>query len=364
MDNLNIDHHKLMYHPELVAKWLNGMDTYPIMLEVGLTDNCQHNCSFCLDGNTLITMSDFSEKKIKNVRLDDMILGFDEISPKTGRDKKVYPSKVLNIFSRKENVIKITFNDNTHLLVTKNHKILANRGHNKHSWRNAGKYKIGQDVEDLYKKGYIVGMFLGDGYISSSEKNKHGNKKRFRLALTDIEPLNRIANYFEYFHIDFYWGVFDIHLNGNKKPAIYGSKYNAYDNLVDLIVDTFNSNNYDYYRGFLAGIYDAEGHIDKKSRTIRISNTNKFIIDEICRCLDGINIPYIIEFNKRKTNIKDVYNVRILAKKQFYNLGFIDIIDPAIIRKGITNFHNIRMRTTKVITNIEEIKDKINLYRK
>ena len=45
--DLRIDSHKLIYHPDRVAKWLRGEKIFPINLEVGLAGACNHRCIFC-----------------------------------------------------------------------------------------------------------------------------------------------------------------------------------------------------------------------------------------------------------------------------------------------------------------------------
>ncbi|HNQ35847.1 MAG TPA: radical SAM protein [bacterium] len=47
MDQIRIDSHKLIYHPERVAAWLAGKDIYPIYLEIGPAGSCNHRCIFC-----------------------------------------------------------------------------------------------------------------------------------------------------------------------------------------------------------------------------------------------------------------------------------------------------------------------------
>ena len=42
-----IDSHKLMLHPQRVAKWLNGEKILPINMEICLTGACNHRCTFC-----------------------------------------------------------------------------------------------------------------------------------------------------------------------------------------------------------------------------------------------------------------------------------------------------------------------------
>ncbi len=46
-ENIRIDSHKLIYHPDVVAKWRKGENIYPIEMEVGLTNACNHRCIFC-----------------------------------------------------------------------------------------------------------------------------------------------------------------------------------------------------------------------------------------------------------------------------------------------------------------------------
>lgn len=46
-DQIRMDTHKLIFHPERVANWLSGENIYPIELEVGLTNACNHRCIFC-----------------------------------------------------------------------------------------------------------------------------------------------------------------------------------------------------------------------------------------------------------------------------------------------------------------------------
>lgn len=47
VNNIRMDSHKLIYHPDVVARWLAGENIYPIEIEVGLTNACNHRCIFC-----------------------------------------------------------------------------------------------------------------------------------------------------------------------------------------------------------------------------------------------------------------------------------------------------------------------------
>lgn len=45
--NIRMDSHKLIYHPDVVSRWQKGENIYPIELEIGLTNACNHRCIFC-----------------------------------------------------------------------------------------------------------------------------------------------------------------------------------------------------------------------------------------------------------------------------------------------------------------------------
>jgi len=47
MSQIEVDNHKLMYHPQRVSEWLEEGDCFPIYVEIGPTNRCNHRCSFC-----------------------------------------------------------------------------------------------------------------------------------------------------------------------------------------------------------------------------------------------------------------------------------------------------------------------------
>lgn len=49
-NNIEIDNHKRIHHPKRVAEWISQEDCYSVYVEVGLANNCNHRCSFCVLG--------------------------------------------------------------------------------------------------------------------------------------------------------------------------------------------------------------------------------------------------------------------------------------------------------------------------
>ena len=73
------DSHKLAYQPERVSQWLKGEEIFPLHAEIGLTNKCNHRCTFCtldwithgkdvLDPAVLFsTLSDMAYRGVKSI---------------------------------------------------------------------------------------------------------------------------------------------------------------------------------------------------------------------------------------------------------------------------------------------------------
>lgn len=78
-ENIRMDSHKLIYHPDVVARWLKGESIYPIEVEISPSGACNHRCIFCavdyigyqpsfLDKDVIIRdISHMSKKGLKSV---------------------------------------------------------------------------------------------------------------------------------------------------------------------------------------------------------------------------------------------------------------------------------------------------------
>lgn len=78
-DKIRMDSHKLIFHPDRVAAWQRGENIYPIELEIGLTNACNHRCIFCavdytgykptmLDGDVLKkNITEFAKNGVKSI---------------------------------------------------------------------------------------------------------------------------------------------------------------------------------------------------------------------------------------------------------------------------------------------------------
>ncbi|MFC1682216.1 radical SAM protein [Nanoarchaeota archaeon] len=79
LDITQVDNHKLIYHPERIDEWKRRQDCYPLYVEIGLTNACNHKCTFCAldfleNGTALIdrdimlkSLKEMSEKGVKSI---------------------------------------------------------------------------------------------------------------------------------------------------------------------------------------------------------------------------------------------------------------------------------------------------------
>ena len=141
-------------------------------------------------------------------------------------------------------------------------------------------------------------------------------------------------------NIDYYLKDFKISKKYDLyKKAIFANNKETFYKIEKLIDDNLNSNNdIDYYRGFLAGIYDAEGSLDSRTNGIRIFNSDEKILLEIRNGLKLLDLPFTERKNKQYVN-KQCSVIRILGNgiiknKQKNNAyEFIRIVNPKIKRK-------------------------------
>lgn len=362
---------------------MNGTHCKDVTLQV--TDRCNMACHYCLVAGTKILLPDYTTKNIEDVVVGDKVLAFPEY-PNTGKQDTLEVADVTAVFKRSAKVIRITLDNGQFIDITENHPVLVRRNSYNHAYdyKEAGNLSVGQSVycapiinndppviDDDYRIGYLVGMILGDGSLKKYKIKKWQNSwvYKFRLALKDVEAIKRSKEYLDYFGIDTYMKLFKISTKHDvHEYAIFSCTKDTYNTLSDIIYNNFRSNkSISYFRGFLAGIYDAEGSISNQG-TIRICNTDINVIDEIVEGMSHIGIEYVVETDSGTKNKEYKWNVRVLAfgkecnYKAHYNMDFIMKVNPAISRKGFDAFLGRGLIRRAKIVSIEHLPDVVDVY--
>ncbi len=171
------------------------------------------------------------------------------------------------------------------------------------------------EIEKLSKMeiGYILGIFVGDGYIYHDKKNRHYSIEFYLNSEKDSDIIKFL---------------FSILIKIGAKPYIYKDKrFNSirirvrskklYNFLIQLNKNKPSSN--EFKVGFISGFIDAEGYVNSAKSIISIVNTNKKVLKTIKKYLEDLKIKSNI--NERKKSIKD----RLPSYRLYIPVKFIKI---------------------------------------
>jgi DNA repair photolyase len=209
-----------------------------------------------------------------------------------------------------------------------------------------------------YRRGYLCGMVRGDGHVGSYSYERpgrsHGDVHRFRLALKDFEALGRAREYL--LDAGVATDEFDFHQAAGYAPirAIRTQARRRVELVRDLIEWPRQASE-DWCKGFLAGIFDAEGSF---SDSLRIANTDPAIIDWITWCLRRLGFNYVVEDRGLANGLRCVRLVGGLVRQ----LRFLQTVDPAITRKRSIAGKALKTNARLRVESIDQLGFKLQLY--
>ena len=324
---------------------------------------CQHACAYCLSPETPILMADGSTMPIADVRVGDLIYG----TVRHGFYRRYAITEVLAHWSTVKPGYRVTLEDGTELVASGDHRFLTERG-----WKHVtgaeqgpdqrpflttdnkltgfGGFADGPRESSAYRRGYLCGMARGDGTLrSGSRQNRLGETytaNQFRLALVDTEALGRTRSYLSRAGIGVTEFTFAPASDPRRAMAAIGCSGRDNVRAIQWLMAWPSDPEPDWLKGFLAGIFDAEGSY---SRGIwRVSNTDPEIIKWTCRGLDELGLNYAIEPSARPNGL---VNVRLRGGLKAA-MRFFLATDPAITRKrsiaGVALKSDAKLRVTAI----------------
>ena len=335
---------------------------------------CEHGCSFCAEGGTLILMADGRTRPLSEIRVGDEIYG----TRRSGFYRRYTKTRVLAHWSSIKPAYRTTLEDGTTLITSGDHRFLTERG-----WKHVtgteqgalrrphltisnklmgtGAFAEGSVDTDDYRRGYLCGMIRGDGYLKSGECVSGARTYRirdFRLALCDCEALLRAQDYLLDFGIT--TGEFQFQAAVGRRRemnAIRSSGQCRFDRITALIKWPVDPTA-DWSKGFLAGIFDAEGSF---SQTVwRVANTDPAIISWVERCLDQFGFKHVIDHTPH-TERKPIDQVRLKGGLREH-LRFFHTVCPAITRKLNLEGQAIKSDAKLRVVSIEPLGKAMRLY--
>ncbi len=329
---------------------------------------CQHACSYCVGGETPILMADGTPKPLADVRVGDAIYG----TVRDGFYRRYVTTEVLAHWSTVKPAYRVTLEDGTKLITSGDHRFLTQRG-----WKHVTGAEQGPDQRPFlttnnklmgfggfadppkesiaYRRGYLCGMIRGDGtrgrYTDRSGKVIH----YFRLALADDEALSRTRQYLSTFAI--LTTEFDFTAGGGPRRPMRAIRSGTRSSLesIEHQIRWPNFPCRDWFCGFLAGIFDAEGCY---SGAWRLSNTNPEIIEWTTRALREFGFEYVLE-DPKKANGLLVVRLRGGLKEV---MRFFHTTDPAITRKRSIEGMAIKSDANLRVASIEPLGLDLPMY--
>lgn len=324
---------------------------------------CSHACSYCLAGDTPILMADGRTMPISEVRAGDRVYG----TKVDGMYRRFIDAEVLDHWRSVKPAYRIRCKDGTTLIASGDHRFLTDRG-----WKHVTGVEQGLDRrphlttnnrlvglghlatppkhDDQYKLGYLCGILRGDGTWGTYSYVRPGRSKsdvhRFRLALVDQEALDRAHAYLEDLGIATDRFLFSPATTIHRAMSALRTSKRASVERIREIVAWPDDPSESWTKGFLAGIFDAEGSYS--CGVLRISNKNQEIIDRATASLSRFGFDWTVE------SLQPVMSVRLRGGRPDH-LRFFLSVDPAISRKRSFIGTAVKFPTRLAITEIEPL---------
>jgi DNA repair photolyase len=372
----------IRFHEVLAKTALNhvpGDSAMPFGWTINPYRGCSHACAYCLSPETLVMMADGRHIPIWDVRVGDQIIG----TEKSGSYRRYVRTTVHAKWQTRKRAFRITLGDGTILVASGDHRFLTERG-----WKHVtgamsgpgtrpyltpnnklmGFGMLGVDQLDQpqyfsadYRRGYLYGIVRGDAHVGHYSYVRAsgviGDVHRFRLALADVEALNRSRTYLEVEGVATTTFAFGPETSTRRAmTAIRTSKKRDVEQIERLIAWR-SDETHEWHAGFLAGIFDAEG--SNSRGVLRISNSNEEILEQTRQSMDELQITHTTD----GPNSIGVSNIRVIGglpmRQRFFRLT-----GPAITRKltvqGAAVKSNARLRVVSV-EDLGEMTDMIDI---
>jgi len=300
---------------------------------------CSHACTYCTSGDTQVLMADGRTRSMADVEVGDEIYG----TVRRGAYRRFTRTRVLDKWSSIKRAYAVTLEDGTRLIASDEHRFLTSRGWKHVCGAECGPLQrphltlnskllgtggcVAPPVADVdYRRGYLCGLIRGDGNLGSY-RYASGEVHRFRLALADQEALDRASVYLSEFGAATTEFAFAAGAGNHRAVRAIRTQRRANVELIAELIEWPRLPPLSWVTGFLAGIFDAEGHC--RSHIVRIANTDQEIIAWTKACLGRLGFEYAVEDSGLSNGLANVRLLGGLPERMRFFLG----TDPAISRK-------------------------------
>src|SRR5215210_7679865 len=336
---------------------------------------CAHACTYCSSGDTEILMADGRTKPMADIRPGDRIYGTVQVD----QYRRYATTTVLDHWATIKPAYRVALEDGTEIVCSPDHRFWTARGRWKHvtgaecgearrphltlndKLMGLGRLATGPAQTAHYRAGYLCGMIRGDGHVASRDYvRKNGRSWMhhfFRLALVDIEAVRRTRAFLQAIDVETQEFVFAAASGDHHQiDAIRTQRRDGVEAIRSAIqFPRWPSS--DWRKGFLAGIFDAEGSYGDY-RVLRISNTDAELIDRTHRYLRQLGFDAVVEDRHLENRLKCVRIRGGICE----HMRFFHTVDPAISRKRSIDCAMIKSNARLRVVGIEPLGIDLPLY--
>jgi DNA repair photolyase len=319
-------------------------------------------------------MADGRTKPIAQVRVGDAIYG----TVRQGHYRRYVPTTVLAHWRTVKAGYRITLEDGTSLIASEDHRFLTGRGWKYVTGTECGSNRrphltisnellgVGTLAEPPkesfdYRRGYLCGMIRGAGQLGiyhygRPERGAPDYHYRFRLALIDSSALDRTSNYLAREGIRTTEFVFSAATATRQELRAIRTSARDHIRAIQGLIQWPAAPSQDWQKGFLAGIFDAEGSCSEG--ILRISNTDPSVINWTMSCFAALGFDVAVEPITRANGLT-VLRLRGGLKER---LRFFHTTDPVITRKRTIDGVAIKSDAKLRVASIEPLGLELPMY--
>lgn len=335
---------------------------------------CEHGCVYCADGQTPILMGDGSVRQLAELKVGDEIYG---TTPRS-HYRHYVKTHVLAHWQTRKPAYRVSLQDGTELVASGDHRFLTERGW-KFVARGAGQRPHLTPNNTLmgfgavralpppcdtrsYRRGYLCGVIRGDGHVGVHRYTRPGRAVdqhfRFRLAMVDNEALDRTAGFLAGFGVSTDRFLFQREIPGRQRCEAIRTSAGSAVKAIDQLIQWPEQLDGDWARGFIAGIFDAEGSFS--DGIMRIANTDQTIVARARDSLARLNFDAVVE-TPRGERLRPVHYIRIRGGLREH-LRFLTSCDPSIRRKRNIAEQAVKSRANLAVVSVEPLGGERELY--
>lgn len=349
-------------------------NSLPFNWTINAYRGCSHACVFCLGGDTPILMADGRTRPLSELRVGDRVVG----TRPAGNYRRYTDTDVKAHWQTMKTAFRVSLEDGTELIASGDHRFLTGRG-----WKYVTGTECGRDrrphltlnsklmgVGKLatpprhdadYRTGYLCGVIRGEGSLGDYEYaragRRHANVHRFRVALTDLECLRRTKDFLELRGIETQQFLFKEAAGQHRRIEAIRTSAEQKVLAIEELIEWPERPSLDWWKGFLAGIFDGEGGFNQG--ILRISNTDSEIIERVVAGFRRLGFFYVLE--EWPGHNKPLKVVRLLGELS-EKLRFFLTVDPAITRKRTFEGTAIKSSARLKVESIEPLGIEMPMY--